>query len=524
VSAVVIAPFAEHSGERRTWFVTARCRDGIAGAACDRIMAGGVSAVDDVLGCFTLPRASHAAGPRERGAQATLRAAPPPNCADSDEKVVKGTMTDPARVALFAVDMGYGHLRAAMPLADELGIELCHADQPPFADQQEEWLWTATRGIHRLLSKPTRLAGLMGRWAQTAMDAVTLIPPLYESSDLSAPGAAARLVGGLVDLGLGRGLGRYLKTSELPLLTTFYLPAMIADHAGCERIFCVVTDADCHRVWVARSPAASRIHYFAPSSRVVRRLEAYGVSPARISLTGFPLPGELLGGPELGGAIEALGRRLVRLDPEGVFRRQYRHELRRLFPDGLPASEAGEPLRITFAVGGAGAQAELVPLFLPSLGRPLREGRLRLALVAGMRPQVAESFERAVDSASLTDELGRGLRVMADSAFSLYYRHFNQLLRETDVLWTKPSELSFYAALGLPLVLSRPVGSHERYNRRWLLEHGAALRQHDPRYTWEWIAEWLRDGTLAAAAWSAFTRLPQDGTYRIAEIVRRSVG
>ena len=105
--------------------------------------------------------------------------------------------------------MGYGHLRAAMPLADELGIELCHADQPPFADQQEEWLWTVARGIHRLLSKPTRLAGLMGKWARTAMDAVTLIPPLHESSDLSAPGAGARLVGGLVDLGLGRGLGRF---------------------------------------------------------------------------------------------------------------------------------------------------------------------------------------------------------------------------------------------------------------------------------------------------------------------------
>jgi hypothetical protein len=447
-----------------------------------------------------------------------------PDCAASHEKVVRKTMSDPARVALFSVDMGYGHLRAAMPLADELGVELCHADEPPFADQQEQWLWTATRCIHRLLSKPTRLAGLMDRWARTAMDAVTLIPPLHEGSDLSAPGAAARMLGGLVNLGLGRGLGRHLRESGLPLVTTFYVPAMIANQAGCERIFCVVTDADCHRVWVARSAATSRIHYFAPSSRVVSRLGAYGVSHSRISLTGFPLPGELLGGPDFRAAIAALGRRLVRLDPQGVFRRQYRHDLRRVFPDGLPESEAAEPPRIAFAVGGAGAQAELARLFLPSLGRQLRERRLRLTLVAGVRREVAERFERAVVAAQLADERERDLRILAEGSFSAYYRCFNQLVAETDLLWTKPSELSFYAALGLPLVLSRPVGSHERYNRRWLLEHGAALRQHDPRYAWEWIAEWLRDGTLAAAAWSGFMRLPRDGTYRIAEIVRQSVG
>jgi hypothetical protein len=433
-------------------------------------------------------------------------------------------MSDSARIALFSVDMGYGHLRAAMPLADALGTELCHADQPPFADQQEQWLWAATRGGHRLLSRPTRLAGLMGRWARTAMDAVTLIPPLHESSDLSAPDAAVRMVGGLLDLGLGRGLGRYLNETGRALVTTFYVPALIADHAGCERVFCVVTDADCHRVWAALSPSQSRIHYFAPSARVVRRLQAYGVSPTRISLTGFPLPGELLGGPDLSAAIGALGRRLVRLDPEGVFRDQYRHDLRRVFPDGLPESEEGQPPRITFAVGGAGAQAELAPLFLPSLARPLRDRRLSLTLVAGIRRQVAETFERAVASARLTGELGQSLHITADDRFSDYYCQFNQLLVETDVLWTKPSELSFYAALGLPLVLSRPVGSHERYNRRWLFEQGAALRQHDPRYAWEWIAEWLRDGTLAGAAWDGFIRLPKDGTYRIAEIVRNSLG
>ena len=38
------------------------------------------------------------------------------------------------------------------------------------------------------------------------------------------------------------------------------------------------------------------------------------------------------------------------------------------------------------------------------------------------------------------------------------------------MLWTKPSEMTFYAALGIPLILAPPLGAHERYNRRWALE------------------------------------------------------
>ena len=75
--------------------------------------------------------------------------------------------------------------------------------------------------------------------------------------------------------------------------------------------------------------------------------------------------------------------------------------------------------------------------------------------------------------------------------------------------------MTFFAALGLPLVLSAPVGAQEVHNRRWAIEHGAGLGQRDLRYAGEWIAEWLESGTLAGAAWSGFTRLPKRGLYRI---------
>jgi hypothetical protein len=48
-------------------------------------------------------------------------------------------------------------------------------------------------------------------------------------------------------------------------------------------------------------------------------------------------------------------------------------------------------------------------------------------------------------------------------------------------------------------------------------EAGAGLRQGDPRFAWQWLSDWIEDGTLAGAAWSGFQRLPKFGAYRVLE-------
>src|SRR5437867_4319814 len=121
-----------------------------------------------------------------------------------------------------AIEMGYGHLRAAAPLAELLGAEVLQCDRPPLADADEQRLWAEARH-------------------------------LYE--------------------------GR------------------------------------------------SRVRYFAPSMRVVRRLRAYGVPQERIRYTGFPLPHALLGGPRLPALKRDLAARLVRLDPAHAFRDQFQEAL-----------------------------------------------------------------------------------------------------------------------------------------------------------------------------------------------------
>jgi hypothetical protein len=176
---------------------------------------------------------------------------------------------------------------------------------------------------------------------------------------------------------------------------------------------------------------------------------------------------------------------------------------------------------LTFAVGGAGAQVGLVSRFLPSLRRLLNEGRLELVLVAGIRAEVAAELRASVERAGLRRQLdpGGSIRIVYESDFESYLRTFNQVLAQTDVLWTKPSEMTFFAGLGLPVVFSAPVGTHEQYNRRWAREEGAGLKQRDPRFAGEWLKDWLKDGTLAGAAWNGFTRMPSRGLYQILEAI-----
>jgi hypothetical protein len=175
---------------------------------------------------------------------------------------------------------------------------------------------------------------------------------------------------------------------------------------------------------------------------------------------------------------------------------------------------------LTFAVGGAGAQTDLPELFLPRFRALLERRALRITLVAGTRPDVANRLRASVERAGLAEHLDGDVRVLEASSFAEYHRRFSDLLRSTDLLWTKPSELSFYAALGIPLVTAPPIGEHERFNLRWLREHGAALKQRNPRNAAGWLQEWLTDGTLAAAAWWGYTRLPKLGTYEIARVLR----
>lgn len=418
---------------------------------------------------------------------------------------------------LVGIDMGYGHLRPAHSLAELLGCSVWHADRAPLASADERRQWQHVRWGYESLSRATQMP-FFGPPLRELLDGVTSIPSLYPRRDLSSRTLGVRILESLARQGLGRGLAARLERRDRALLTTFFGPAVLSDYHGCERLYCVVTDADINRVWAPFGPEKSHIVYFAPSTRVRRRLKAYGVPPEQIVVTGYPLPHTLVGGPDARVLRVNLARRLAALDPRGRFLREVQGEVSHFLGD-LP-SESGAALHLAFAVGGAGAQAEMASLFLPSLARRIGKGRLKVTLVAGVRPEVAEVFHEAIRRARLEDEHRAGLvTVLLEASHDDYFARFNELLHTVDILWTKPSELTFFGALGLPLLFSWPVGSHERYNRRWAIDSGAGIKQYDPRHAGDWLWEHLKDGTFAGAAWSGYMRMPKFGLYRIVEEV-----
>lgn len=431
---------------------------------------------------------------------------------------------------IVAVEMGYGHLRPAHALARALDSEVLRADRPPLARPEEARLWAVTQRVYEFTSRASQIP-VLGRLLRPVLNALTAIPHLHPSRDLSTPDFAVRLQERLAARGLGRGLVEHLEASGAPLLTTYFNAAILADRARRKAgrtgppIYCVVTDVDLARAWAPLHPKETLIRYLVPSHRAARRLRAYGVPKDRVEVTGFPLPEELLGGRELTALKDNLKARLVRLDPRHAFRDAARDEIRHFLGE-LPDSEEGRPPLLTFAVGGAGAQTGLARKIVRSLAPRIHAGRLRLCLVAGTRAEVAVRFREWTDEAGLAqgsseiDEPGT-VEILLEDTVEDYFDRFHRLLASTDILWTKPSELTFFAALGLPLVLAPWVGIQEYYNRRWAREHGAGLKQRDLHHVDGWLDEWLDDGTLASSAWTGFVKLPKFGLYHVLEHLER---
>ena len=151
----------------------------------------------------------------------------------------------------------------------------------------------------------------------------------------------------------------------------------------------------------------------------------------------------------------------------------------------------------------------------------MKKNDIHLTLVAGNRREIADFFIDAVQRSGLTSQLGKSIHVLQTNTRLEYFNAFDQLLRKTDILWTKPSELSFFCGIGLPIIIAPPVGSQEDFNKRWLLQVGAGVRQNDAKYTNEWLFDWVESGGLARLAWNGFMEAPTHGTYRIEDVINK---
>jgi Domain of unknown function (DUF6938) len=414
-----------------------------------------------------------------------------------------------------SADMGYGHQRAVYPLKNisEEGIITVGSNES--TPKSEKKLWNRLLRAYEFFSRAKSIP-VIGPPLFSMLDTLMYIPSFYPMRNLSRSTFQVNLLESTIEKGLCKGMLEQIEKKNLPLVTSFYAPAIAADIKGFHKIYCIICDADINRVWVAKEPWESRIEYFAPCGKVAQRLKAYGVPDERIYLTGFPFPEELLGDKNLSVLKKNLGQRLFYLDPNGKFRERHGKNVEHFLGKENCEFKSSRALTITYAVGGAGAQKEIGGKIALSLRKKIAANEVRINLVAGIKKNVKEYFETIKKE---VDENGDSVRIIYSHDLTDYFDQFNNILHETDILWTKPSELSFYTALGLPIVMTPAIGSQEKFNRMWVHELRSGIRQENPDYTDQWLYDLLNRGTLAECAWDGFLKARKLGLYKIQEIV-----
>lgn len=409
-----------------------------------------------------------------------------------------------------AADMGYGHQRAAWPLADIAEEKIISIGTDEYTSPSIRKKWSRIQRIYEFISRNKELP-FIGKYLFNAMDYLLEIPSYYPVRDLSRPTFQVTMLEKYIRDGLYDGMIEKIRTKNLPLVTSFYAPAIAADYAGYDRIYCIITDTDANRVWVTKDPGKSRIRYFVPSTIAYGRLLQYGVPEKNLYLTGFPLSDILIGGRNQTALKQSLTRRLNLLDPTGIFRKNFGDSVTRMLGFDYTAVAKDKPLTITYAVGGAGAQKEIAAKIMRGLNEWLNDGRVQLNLVAGTRKEVSRYFEKLVAASGHAN-----IRIVYAESKDEYFRIFDETITQTDILWTKPSELTFYAGLGLPVICSPSIGAQENANKRWLRDDiGAGIMHRKPKYCSQWIGDYLSSGRLAEAAWLGFLKVEKMGRYNI---------
>ena len=417
---------------------------------------------------------------------------------------------------LVSVDMGYGHQRAAYPFLSVAQGGIITANDYKGASDEEKKIWKKDREGYELISKFKSIP-FFGGAIFSIMDYFQKIDPFYPRRDLSDNSFQQKHFFKKIKNGLGKNLIDELNKNPLPLVTTFFAAVYFAEYYNYKgQIYCIICDADISRAWAPLKPQNSNTKYLVPNQRVKERLRLYGVKEDNIYVTGFPLPKENIGDNQ-DVLKEDLIKRLAVLDPFEAYRNKYEKLIEGYLCPKEKIDGADRVLTLTFAVGGAGAQRKLGKIILEKLKHKIEEGKLRINLVAGSRLDVYNFFSKVLKENFLYDN--KNVKLLYNSDKMEYFKEFNAILRTTDILWTKPSELSFYSGLGLPIIMAEPIGSQEHYNRRWLLGIGAGVDSKNPEHVDEWLFDFLKSGWLAEAAMSGFLNAPKMGTYNIENIV-----
>ena len=202
----------------------------------------------------------------------------------------------------------------------------------------------------------------------------------------------------------------------------------------------------------------------------------------------------------------------------------------------------GQPMRFLLTIGGAGAQGDIFRGILEALLPRIRRKEVALYVNVGDYQQVWDKLVREIKGLSkvsrthfndwektqefakkaLTDRVV-GVHAFAhENIFEAVYTT-NLLMRSTDVLVTKPSELSFYP---VPKLFIRRVGGHEQWGAIHSAEIGdGTLEMRDVPHILQMMELFIEDEHLLEDMCENIVQNKKAGIYNGAyEAVKLAVG
>ena len=410
--------------------------------------------------------------------------------------------------------MGLGHHRAIYPLVQSLKSPLICIGENDNSPKKEQKRWKSVLKKYELVSRLQTLP-IISYPIKAVMNIILNIEPEKSSKDLSIPTLQTRYMHRLLKKKqVCNGVVDCLKENPNDILiTSFYASALAASYINHKPVFLIICDTDINRVWVPFDPARSNITYFVPSHTVLKRLVKYGVNLNNIKLTGFPLPLSLIGSRNKEILKSNLADRLYRLDRNSMVKEALSNKL---VDNNICCNpNLDDKIHITFSIGGAGAQKELAINILMALHQEIINNKIVFNILVGTHVEVYLFFcEKTLQYNE--NQVKIGFKHSVEEYLDL----FNQTIARTDILITKPSELTFYAGLGLPIIMTQPIGKHEEFNRKWLIEKGGGVPLPKLDVLREWFSYKLNSGFFALMSWNAYNNIENMGTYKIMDIVQ----
>ena len=375
---------------------------------------------------------SQGSGPGVAGVAGTAGAGQPPADLGSDPKAL----------VVGNIRMGFGHYRISMAIASaarQRGLNPYWFDLHAFEETTGGKIIEKLNGMYSMGSRWSQKYPLFNRLVWEPLNSEGFRKLSYNAADqkvaeLMAPPCA-------------------LLPRDVPYIATHAWPAQAAVHAGLSHVVNVIPDN-----W----PMALHL-----SEGAIHCIQSPSAWQGYKTLRG--MEGDAILEPMPAGSLRYTGHYI---DHEIVSSIEADTEAR------LARIRDGKPLRVLLTVGGAGAQGELFRAIIESLLPAVKDRKVCLLVNVGDHRAVLDRLvaaipglagatvhsgnwaeTRAFAEAGLSGDMD-GVHLFHDEDIFAAVYATNLLMRASDLLVTKPSELAYYP---VPKLHLRRVGGHEAW-------------------------------------------------------------